>query len=161
MGGGPAFPRRGGPGAMDRPGTVLSTRLAPPPAAGRRDAGRSGSGTARAPYPGTGMTRRDLLALLGLAALAATLAGVQMATGVAPDVLIAAPGLLLLLPLAAGRYVGEDGLARFARPAPRPRYPGRPAPALRRGIARAVPRGGLLIAVALAHRGPPAGAFAH
>ena len=68
------------------------------------------------------MTRRDLLALLGLTALAATLAGVQMATGVAPDVLIAAPGLLLLLPLAAGRYVGEDGLVRFARAIPfRPR----------------------------------------
>ena len=83
---------------------------------------------ARGPYPGTGMTRRDLLALLGLTALAATLAGVQMATGVAPDVLIAAPGLLLLLPLAAGRYVGEDGLVRFARAIPfRPRGAARAA----------------------------------
>ena len=122
----------------------------------RRDARRSGSGTARAPYPGTGMTRRDLLALLGLAALAATLAGVQMATGVAPDVLIAAPGLLLLLPLAAGRYVGEDGLVRIARATPfRPRGAAR-APAVRRGRSPVVPRGGLLIALALARRGPPA-----
>jgi len=107
------------------------------------------------------VARRDLLALLALALAAVAFAAVQHVTGLDADILIAAPALLLLLPLAAGRYVGEDGLARFARPAPRPRYPGRPAPALRRGIARAVPRGGLLIAVALAHRGPPAGAFAH
>jgi hypothetical protein len=123
-------------------------------------AGGSGSDTTRGPYPGTRMNRRDLLALLGLAALAATLAGVQMATGVAPDVLIAAPGLLLLLPLAAGRYVGEDGLVRFAREIPfRPRGAA-PAPAIRPGRSPVVPRGGLLIALALARRGPPAPAAA-
>jgi hypothetical protein len=102
------------------------------------------------------MTRRDLRALLGLAALAAAIAGVQLATGVTPDVLIAAPGLLLLLPLAVGRYVGEDGLVRFGHETPfRPRVGGRP-PAMRRGRAPGVPRGGLLIALALARRGPPA-----
>ena len=123
--------------------------------AGRRDAGRSGSGTARAPYPGTGMTRRDLLVLLGLAALAATLAGVQMATGVAPDVLIAAPGLLLLLPLAAGRYVGEDGLVRLARASARPLRGPAPARLPLRGRRGVGPSGGLLIALALGRRGPP------
>jgi hypothetical protein len=102
------------------------------------------------------MTRRDLRVLLGLTALAAALAGVQLATGVAPDILIAAPCLLLLLPLAAGRYVGEDGLVRFGHDTPfRPRVGARP-PAMRRGRAPGVPRGGLLIALALARRGPPA-----
>src|SRR3954447_3378551 len=107
------------------------------------------------------MARRDLLALLALAFMALALAAVQQATGLDPDVLIAAPALLLLLPLVAGRYVGADGLARFARAAPRPRYPGRAAPALRRLPTRCVARGGLLIAVALAHRGPPERSFAH
>ena len=106
------------------------------------------------------MARRDLIALVGLALAALALAGAQQATGLDADVLIAAPALLLLLPLLAGRYVGEDGLARLARPAPRPLNPGRALPALSRGVARAVPRGGLLIAVALARRGPPGRAVA-
>jgi len=107
------------------------------------------------------MARRDLLALLTLAFTALALAAVRHSTGLDADVLIGAPALLLLLPLVAGRYVGEDGLARFARPAPRPRYPGRAAPALRRLPERGVARGGLLIAVALAHRGPPGRSLAH
>ena len=106
------------------------------------------------------MARRDLLAVLALASAALALAAIQHATGLDADVLIAAPALLLLLPLVAGRYVGEDGLARFAQPAPAPRYPGTAAPALRRGVRRMTPRGGLLIALALAHRGPPRGSFA-
>jgi hypothetical protein len=102
------------------------------------------------------MARRDVIALLGVAALAATLAGVQIATGVAPDALIAAPGLLLLLPLVVGTYVGEDGLVRLRRETPfRPGAGARP-PALRRGRAHDGPRGSLLIALALARRGPPA-----
>jgi hypothetical protein len=106
------------------------------------------------------MTRRDLIALLGLAALAAALGSVQLATGVAPDALIAAPGLLLLLPLAAGHYVGESGLVRLTREPPfRPHAGARP-PALRRGRTHDVPRGGLLIAAALGRRGPPAPAAA-
>lgn len=101
------------------------------------------------------MARRDVLTLLGLALMATVVAAVQHLTGAAPDVLIAAPGLLLLLPLIVGRYVGEDGLVRIARACARP--PRGPAPARlplrgRRGV---VPRGGLLIALALGRRGPP------
>jgi hypothetical protein len=101
------------------------------------------------------MARRDLTALLALAALATALALVQGVTGVGADVLIAAPGLLLLLPLAAGRYVGEERLARLARPTAPPRRGHRTTPGAGRRARRAVPRGGLLIAVALARRGPP------
>lgn len=101
------------------------------------------------------MARRDTLALLGLAGVAVALALVQSATGAGADVLIAAPGLLLLLPLVAGRYVGEGGLVRLARARPYRERTAAPAPAIRRGRPHAVPRGGLLIAVALARRGPP------
>jgi hypothetical protein len=106
------------------------------------------------------MPRRDLLALLGLVALATALAVLQHATGVGPDVLIAAPGLLLLLPLVVGRYVGEDRLVRIARAGLPPHRGAARLCALRRGRRRAVARGGLLIALALARRGPPAVASA-
>ena len=106
------------------------------------------------------MARRDLLALLTLAFTALALAAVRHSTGLDADVLIGAPALLLLLPLVAGRYVGEDGLVRIARATPfRPRGAAR-APAVRRGRSPVVPRGGLLIALALARRGPPAPAAA-
>ena len=59
------------------------------------------------------MPRRDQRILLGLAALTALFAIVQSVTGLSADVLLAAPGLLLLLPLLAGRYVGEDRIARL------------------------------------------------
>jgi hypothetical protein len=103
------------------------------------------------------MPRRDQRIMLGLAALTVLLAVVQSATGISGDVLLATPALILLLPLLAGRYVGEDGIARLsaflARPRPRP-------VAVRAALARRAPRvlarGGRLIAVALAQRGPPA-----
>ena len=83
-------------------------------------------------------------------------------TGLSPDVLLAVPAaLLLLLPLLAGRYVGEDGLARLARSRTAP--PPRRSPArigARRRAPRVLPRGGRLIAAALAERGPPAPAAA-
>jgi hypothetical protein len=70
------------------------------------------------------MPRRDQRIMLGLAALTVLLAVVQSATGISGDVLLATPALILLLPLLAGRYVGEDGIARLsaflARPRPRP-----------------------------------------
>lgn len=69
-----------------------------------------------------------------------------------------APLLLFLATLVAGRYVGEERIARLAARLRRPRTRrqrlallGRPqsAPVL-------LPRGGRLIAASLAHRGPPA-----
>jgi hypothetical protein len=106
------------------------------------------------------MPRRDQRLLLGLAALTLAFALVQSATGISADVLLAAPVLILLLPLLAGRYVGEDGIARLTALAPlrRRRVLAPAAPARR--APRAIARGGRLIAVALAHRGPPAAQLA-
>jgi hypothetical protein len=101
------------------------------------------------------MARRDVLTLLGLATLATAVAAVQHLTGAAPDVLIAAPGLLLLLPLIAGRYVGEDGLVRIARASAPTARGAAPARVPLRGRRTVVPSGGLLIALALGRRGPP------
>jgi hypothetical protein len=102
------------------------------------------------------MPRRDRHILLGLTLLSVALAVLQSVTGLSPDVLLAVPAALLLLPLLAGRYVGEDGLARLARSrtaaAPR-RSPQRIG--ARRRAPRVLPRGGRLIAAALAERGPP------
>src|SRR3954467_2059069 len=103
------------------------------------------------------MPRRDRHILLALATLSAAFAIVQSVPGVSPDVLLAVPALLLLLPLLAGRYVGEDGLARLA--GRRALAPPRRSPAClgeRRRAPRVLPRGGRLIAAALAERGPPA-----
>ena len=107
------------------------------------------------------MPRRDQRLLLGLAALTVLFAVVQSATGIGGDVLLAAPALVLLLPLLAGRYVGEDGIARLGAILARPRR--RPAvalalPALR--APRVLARGGRLVAMALAQRGPPAAQLA-
>jgi hypothetical protein len=101
------------------------------------------------------MPRRDQRLLLGLAALTVLFAVVQSATGISGDVLLAAPALILLLPLLAGRYVGEDGLVRLAaRAVVRPRRsPSRLG--ARRRAPRVLPRGGRLIAAALAERAPP------
>jgi hypothetical protein len=103
------------------------------------------------------MPRRDQRILLGLAALTVLFAIVQSATGISGDVLLAAPVLVLLVPLLAGRYLGEDGLARLsAFVAPRRRRAAvvRPTPSWR--APRVLARGGRLIAVALGRRGPPA-----
>jgi hypothetical protein len=107
------------------------------------------------------MPRRDQRLLLGLAALTLLFALVQSATGISADVLLAAPVLLLLLPLLAGRYLGEDGLARLtAVLAPRRRRPAVALLAPPRRAPRVLARGGRLIAVALAYRGPPAAQLA-
>ncbi|MEA2284046.1 MAG: hypothetical protein QOJ21_89 [Solirubrobacteraceae bacterium] len=103
------------------------------------------------------MPRRDQRILFGLAALTVLFAIVQSVTGISPDVLLAAPALILLLPLLAGRYVGEDGLARLsALLAPVRRRPAAARATAPRRAPRVLPRGGRLIAAALAERGPPA-----
>ena len=107
------------------------------------------------------MPRGDRSLLLGLAVVGVLFAATQPLTGVDPDVLLAAPLLLLLLPLLAGRYVGEASIARLAgRLMPRRRRPDRAPAAPARRTARVLPRGGRLIAAALADRGPPAPATA-
>jgi hypothetical protein len=106
------------------------------------------------------MPRRDrrvlvVLTLLSLLALMAESVGV-----LTPALLLyAAPLLAVALPLLAGRYVGEERIARLAGALRRPRrrLPGRVAvPAGTRRALRAVPRGGRLIAHSLAVRPPPA-----
>ena len=68
-----------------------------------------------------------------------------------------APLLLLLASLLAGRYVGEERIARLAA---RLRPPRRRARVARLGCGQRAgvvpPRGGRLIATSLAQRGPPA-----
>jgi hypothetical protein len=107
------------------------------------------------------MRIRDRTLLGAMVAAAVALAVVHAATGVGADALIAAPALLVLLPLVAGRYVGSERLVRLARRVPRPalRRGARPVVRVRAGR-RVGPRGGLLIAVSLARRGPPASAGA-
>jgi hypothetical protein len=103
------------------------------------------------------MPRRDQRILLGLAALTVLFAVVQSVTGISADVLLAAPALILLLPLLAGHYVGEDGLARLSAHAAttrrRPVLARAPHP---RRAPRVLARGGRLVGASLARRGPPA-----
>jgi hypothetical protein len=105
------------------------------------------------------MTRRDRQLLFALAGLTLALASLTL-VGVHPDVLLAAPVLVFALPLLAGRYVGEEQLARLASAFVAARR--RPAAALVPSVRRAsndVPRGGRLIAASLAVRPPPAHAL--
>jgi hypothetical protein len=101
------------------------------------------------------MPPRDRKLLLGLAAITLALASLTL-VGVHSDVLLAAPVLVFALPLLAGRYVGEEQLARLVAA-----YRGarrRPAVTIAsqaRRTARRLPRGGRLIAAALAVRPPP------
>ena len=107
------------------------------------------------------MTRRDRHLLLGLAALTLAVAALTL-VGVHSDVLLALPALLLALPLLAGRYVGEERLARLAAAYVTARR--RPATALCptvRPAPRGVARGGRLIADSLAVRPPPAPRLPH
>jgi hypothetical protein len=102
------------------------------------------------------MTRRPHHALR-VAIAVAVMAGLWLAGlhvgGLDTGLLFLAPAFLLLLPLLAGRYVGERALAP-------PRAAARRAAvrALRlpRPAARLAPRGGLLVGCSLAGRAPPA-----
>jgi hypothetical protein len=101
------------------------------------------------------MTRRDRQLLFALAGLTLALMSLTL-VGVHSDVLLAVPVLVLALPLLAGRYVGEEQLARLAAVfvAPRRRCAAKLASGARRAPRR-LPRGGRLIAESLAVRPPP------
>jgi hypothetical protein len=77
-------------------------------------------------------------------------------SGSTDALLFLAPALLIVAPLVAGRYMGEELIARFA--AKRTRRPQRPstrsAPAPRQPVVR-LPHGTSLIAFSLAKRPPP------
>jgi hypothetical protein len=99
--------------------------------------------------------RRDLRLLLGLTGLTVGLLLVQALTGV--EVMMASPALVLALPLLAGRYVGEERLARLVA-----RFDATVSRAARtlddrlpRAPRAVLPRGGRLLAAWLAERGPP------
>jgi hypothetical protein len=100
--------------------------------------------------------RRDLRPLLAVALLGVVVLLAQTVTGLDTGLLLLSPALVLLLPLLAGRYIGEEHLrrlvARFA-PARRPRPVSAPLP--RRRPRAVLARGGRLLAPALAERGPP------
>ena len=101
------------------------------------------------------MTRRDRQVLFGLAALTLVVA-VLAHSGVSGDILLALPALLFALPLLAGRYVGEERLARLAAAfVPARRTGAAPLAPNTRRSPRALPRGGRLIASSLAVRPPP------
>jgi hypothetical protein len=97
-----------------------------------------------------------------LAALAAAVLASVLRLGVDAELLLwCAPVVLLLAPLALGRFVGEDAIdaRRLRRAAPRPR---RTVATVRlpQRAPRAVSHRGRLLAFRLAERGPPASALA-
>jgi hypothetical protein len=102
------------------------------------------------------MTRRARQQLSLLAALTVVVAASTF-VGAHSDVLLALPALLFSLPLLAGRYVGEERLARLAAAfvSSRRRRSAPPKVCVRRAR-RTLPRGGHLIAASLAVRPPPA-----
>lgn len=96
--------------------------------------------------------RTTMLATLGL--LVGVLSALQLG-GAEPGLLYLAPALLLLIALVFDRYPGERLLAAIARARPMgPRARGHRLPRSR--PSRSFPRGGVLLAMALAGRGPPA-----
>ena len=100
--------------------------------------------------------RRDLRPLLILALLGVLVALGETVTGLDAGLLLLSPALVLLIPLLAGRYLGEEQLERLAArraAARRPRPVSVTAP--RRRPHASLVRGGRLVASALAVRGPP------
>ena len=107
------------------------------------------------------MSGRTGSRLTPLAALAAAVLASALRLGVDAQLLLwCAPLVLLLAPLALGRFVGEDAIdaRRLRRATPRPR---RAAVTIRlpRRAPRAVSHRGQLLAFRLAERGPPASAL--
>jgi hypothetical protein len=102
------------------------------------------------------MSRREIaLATLGVGAVLAALGLAGAAGALGTGALTMLPALLLAAALFAGRYPGEQLLGRWAgrRPSVRRTISRIAAPA-RRCVAP--PRGGRLVAAALAGRAPPA-----
>jgi hypothetical protein len=75
--------------------------------------------------------------------------------GVEAAVAYLAPALLILLPLLSGRYPGDEALVRVAGRRSRPARLLPPPSLPRRRAGVLLPRGGRLVATALAGRGPP------
>jgi hypothetical protein len=103
------------------------------------------------------LVARDQRLMVLLAAAASLVVLVGAVGGFQESLAHAAPLLLVLLPLLAGRFIGEDRIVRLAaracRRGRRPPVPAVPTGWLRRR--RAVARGGRLIARGLAERPPP------
>ena len=99
------------------------------------------------------MTDRRALAFALLTCI--WLLGLEL-LGVEAAVAYLAPALLILLPLVGGRYPGDETLVRAARRVTPQRRRRRPAPRRRPAVVL-LPRGGRLVAAALAGRAPPAG----
>jgi hypothetical protein len=114
----------------------------------------------RRPYvhPVADMPARDRRSLV-LLALAATVALALLVQLAGAEALLAAPFLALIVPLLAGRYVGEEQIARLAAawaPRTHPARRIRGGAVVRRAPRVLVPRGGRLLATSLAVRPPPA-----
>lgn len=90
----------------------------------------------------------------GLALLVGIVVALQL-TGPEPGLLYLAPALVLLAALVANRYPGERLLQAVARAWRPPQRRRRRAPARALVSPRSRPRGGVLLALALAGRGPP------
>jgi hypothetical protein len=100
------------------------------------------------------MSERRALAFAALTCV--WLLGLEL-LGVEAALAYLAPALLILLPLIGGRYPGDEALARAATRQIRPRRPpSAPTSVARRRPRAVLPRGGRLVAAALAGRGPPA-----
>ena len=103
------------------------------------------------------MPARDQRLLALSAAVVSALACLLALAGHPELLAYAAPLLVLALPLALGRYLGEETLDRLrSRPRRRMRHPRLAAQrAAGHRVGALVPRGARLIAHSLAERGPP------
>jgi hypothetical protein len=102
------------------------------------------------------LSRRHLRPIAYLAALAVLWAATHWIDGMSMGWLALAPALLLLVPLMAGRYVGEVTLRRLAgRRAPEPRRSDAAAARVLWRILGTTPHGGLVLGRRIAGRAPP------
>lgn len=103
------------------------------------------------------MPARDQRLLALSAAVVAALACLLALAGHPELLAYAAPLLVLALPLALGRYLGEETLERLrSRPRRRTRHPRLSAQRPAGRVHALVPHGARLITHSLAERGPPA-----